>query len=715
MIGQLLSGRYRISQVLAQGGMSQTYVAQDTQRPGKPRCVVKVLKPTFRNEQELAIARRLFNTEAEILEQLGDHEQIPRLLAYCEENQQFYLVQEYIEGYLLDKEMPLGQCWSELQVIQLMQEVLHILEFVHSQGVIHRDIKPKNLMRRRDGKLALIDFGSVKQVQLQQLAMMGEVTLTVAIGTPGYVAPESACGKPRFNSDLYSLGMTCIQALTGISPSKLQSDNLGEVVWRNRAQVSDGLAAILTKMVQTYFTNRYQTASEVLQDLTYLSQSWQWPSEAAVPAAVFNPTAPQSRSAPANRSSPTSNQTPVRSQAVQPVKQGIRFSWERPIPPPPVLPTNMRTWAPLLLLGLLVGIGYRELQGRLGTQALLSPASQQEEQSRLQPLIEAEDYASCVRTIQQEYSTRPSDTIQTLLGQCQLGQAQQLAEQGHYQDAIAIANQVPPNTDFSREAQNEVEHWSERILELAEEQYQAGKLNEALAMVAAVPPNTPLREQGQEQAGQWQEEWDANNSALEASEQALTAGDWQTALDEANQLTTDYWQDRAAPTISTAQERLATAAIPTATPTPNPTPTPAPQTPEPSDTPAANTAPPPTAALPSPTPNANPAPEVATPPGTNTNQSNYHAFFLKVDCPAMAANPSIYITAEFIPSNSNSFVTKEYEIAASQEPKFLFTTGNQFVYISARSANGNYVWGRQEVVLGTIAGQSIYHTLSCYG
>jgi serine/threonine-protein kinase len=135
------------------GGFGQTYIAQDTRRPGNPICVVKHLKPGT-DPRVFDTAKRLFNSEAETLEKLGNHDQIPRLLAYFDENQEFYLVQEYIEGHTLAEELIPGKRWSESQVIQLLQEVLEILEFVHRQGVIHRDIKPDNIIRRAsDNKL----------------------------------------------------------------------------------------------------------------------------------------------------------------------------------------------------------------------------------------------------------------------------------------------------------------------------------------------------------------------------------------------------------------------------------------------------------------------------------------------------------------------------------------------------------------------------------
>ncbi|MBC6430184.1 serine/threonine protein kinase [Nostoc sp. HG1] len=272
MLGQLLDGHYQVLQVLGKGGFGQTYIAQDTHRPGFPKCVVKHLKPVTRSPEFLETARRLFNSEAETLEQLGNHDQIPRLLAYFEHNQEFFLVQEFIEGDTLKAELFPNRPWTEEKVIQLFQDMLGILQFIHSRKVIHRDIKPDNIIRRQqDGKLVLIDFGAVKQVQTQLLTLPGRTEVTIAIGTPGYMSTEQGQGKPRPNSDIYSLGIIGIQSLTGLHPINFEEDSdTGEISWQHQANVSSELASVLSKMVLHHFKQRYQSAVEVLQVLKHI-------------------------------------------------------------------------------------------------------------------------------------------------------------------------------------------------------------------------------------------------------------------------------------------------------------------------------------------------------------------------------------------------------------------------------------------------------------
>jgi serine/threonine protein kinase/Tfp pilus assembly protein PilF len=273
---QPLGGRYKIIGELGAGGFGQTFLAQDLHLPDHPRCVVKQLKPQVSDAESFQTATRLFDVEARVLYQLGNHDQIPRLLAHFEENQEFYLAQELIDGEPLTQEIKGGQRWSETQVIAFLQDLLHVLTFVHEQNVIHRDLKPSNLMRRRrDGKIVLIDFGAVKQVSTQIINPQTGQTRTISIGTQGYTPKEQLGGNPRFSSDIYSAGIIAIQMLTGIHPRNLAEDaQTGEISWRNHApHVSSELAEFLDHMVRYDFRVRYPTAAEALLALRNLSTS----------------------------------------------------------------------------------------------------------------------------------------------------------------------------------------------------------------------------------------------------------------------------------------------------------------------------------------------------------------------------------------------------------------------------------------------------------
>ncbi|NEO14502.1 MULTISPECIES: serine/threonine-protein kinase [unclassified Moorena] len=270
----LVGGRYKIINQLGAGGFGRTFLAQDIHLPNQPQCVVKHLLPQTEQTATLQMARRLFDREARFLYQLGNHDQIPRLLAHFEEDQQFYLVQELIEGQPLNRELVKGHPCSQERVIALLIDILQVLAFVHQQQIIHRDIKPSNLIRRQgDDKIVLIDFGAVKQVSSQNInPETGETHLTVSIGTQGYMPHEQLAGRPRFSSDIYAVGMVGIQALTGVHPKNLKENpTTSEIDWQHYAkQVSPELAHILDIMVRYDFRDRYQTAAEALEVLASL-------------------------------------------------------------------------------------------------------------------------------------------------------------------------------------------------------------------------------------------------------------------------------------------------------------------------------------------------------------------------------------------------------------------------------------------------------------
>jgi len=270
MIGTTIGGRYHIIGFLAQGGFGTTYLAKDKQLPENPVCVVKHLKPSNTDPK----AKELFEREAKFLQKLK-HPQIPELKAYITENQQFYIVQELIEGDDLTQELPptsINAKISEDLVIELLKNILEVLIYIHGAGVIHRDLKPSNIMRRqKDNKIVIIDFGSVKPVTPVNNQQLGNLDIT-EIRTPGYAPKEQGKTEAKFNMDIYAVGMIEIQALTGINPKDLEINN-EQVIWRihNKDEVSDQLANILDKMVKYPAKDRYQKAKKALQALQNIS------------------------------------------------------------------------------------------------------------------------------------------------------------------------------------------------------------------------------------------------------------------------------------------------------------------------------------------------------------------------------------------------------------------------------------------------------------
>lgn len=287
MIGKILSGRYEIIIKLGKGNFSTTFLAVDRHLPNNPMCVIKQFLPQATDPLILEMARLLFENEAKILNQLKTHDRIPRLLAHFEEDREFYQVLEFVPGHDLSREVTPGKQLNEIEVIAMLLGILEVLAEVHQHNIIHRDIKPSNLIRRRqDGKIVLTDFGAVKEIGSQLVNAQGQTTLTVPVGTPGYMPSEQTQNKPKICSDVYAVGIVGLSALTGLPALQLQKDpSTGEIIWRDRAQVSSRLAEVLDKMVSYHFSQRYQSAKEALQALQGLTN----PPPQSEPPVVFLP------------------------------------------------------------------------------------------------------------------------------------------------------------------------------------------------------------------------------------------------------------------------------------------------------------------------------------------------------------------------------------------------------------------------------------------
>ena len=268
---QLLNDRYQVIRTLGAGGFGETYLAEDTYMPSKRRCVVKQLRPIHNNPQIYQIVQERFQREAAILEELGGaNDQIPALYAYFSSGGQFYLVQEWIEGDTLTGKLQKQGLFSEGAVQELFMNLLPVLDYVHSKHIVHRDIKPDNIIvRHRDGKPVLIDFGAVRESMGTVVNSQGNPTSSIVIGTPGYMPSEQAAGRPVFSSDLYSLGMTVIYLLTGRQAQQLETDSqTGEIVWRQYAShLSPIIAGVINKAIAYHPRDRYPTARAMLDTL----------------------------------------------------------------------------------------------------------------------------------------------------------------------------------------------------------------------------------------------------------------------------------------------------------------------------------------------------------------------------------------------------------------------------------------------------------------
>ena len=262
--------RYRALKVIGQGGFGKTFLAQDESKPSQPRCVIKqfafeTINPNA-SQGTLDVAIRLFEQEAKRLDDLGKHPQIPELLSFTIHEGKQYLIQEFVDGETLEQELRRVGAFSEQQVRDVLVEVLQILEFVHSKSVIHRDISPDNIIRRRsDQKLVLVDFGAAKHATATLLAKTG-----TGIGKPSYGAPEQMLGKSVFQSDLFGLGVTCLHLLTNVEPFTLYDVLENEYQWRqflNGKTISDNFGKLLDRLTAYRVKERPNSVVDILQVL----------------------------------------------------------------------------------------------------------------------------------------------------------------------------------------------------------------------------------------------------------------------------------------------------------------------------------------------------------------------------------------------------------------------------------------------------------------
>lgn len=281
--GLILGDRYRIVRQLGQGGFGRTYEAEDINRFNE-LCVLKEFAPQVQTPYVLQKAEEMFKREAGVLYKL-QHPQIPRFRETFRINLDgkgyLFLVQDYVEGQtyqaLLDAHKQQGLRFSEIEVTQFLLQLLPVLEYIHSLGVIHRDISPDNLMLRNSDYLpVLIDFGGVKQVAANVASQFESSAAAPAtlLGKVGYAPHEQmVSGIVYPHSDLYALAATVLVLLTGKEPQELIDDNTLTWNWQREVNLSPNLGAVLNKMLSHKISDRYQSAREVLQSLSKSSNS----------------------------------------------------------------------------------------------------------------------------------------------------------------------------------------------------------------------------------------------------------------------------------------------------------------------------------------------------------------------------------------------------------------------------------------------------------
>jgi eukaryotic-like serine/threonine-protein kinase len=264
-IKQVVGERYRITRYLGGTSGIETYLADNLRRNYQSPCLIKQIELPDSNPSTKAKIERRFLEELSILERLGYHEQIPQLWDHFEENEEFYVVQEYIPGENLAEKLQ-RQDISEAQLIQILESTLSVLAFIHQHRIIHRNIKPSNLMIRNvDQQIVLTDFGILADIKTLP---NGTLDSSQTKDKKNYLSPEQIAGRPTISSDIYALGMTAIEVLTKTKPGELsRNKQTGELLWQQGIVVNRRLAKIIDKMISLDVGQRYQSAERVLHDL----------------------------------------------------------------------------------------------------------------------------------------------------------------------------------------------------------------------------------------------------------------------------------------------------------------------------------------------------------------------------------------------------------------------------------------------------------------
>lgn len=330
--GLILDKRYKIARILGQGGFGRVYLAENLNRFHE-YCVLKEFAPQVKGTDVLQKAAELFQREAGVLYQLH-HAQIPEfrelIQTHLNGEDYLFLVQQYIEGPTYWELLEQGQKFSETDALGLLLDLLPVLEYIHAQGVIHRDISPDNLIQQRyTGKPVLIDFGGVKQVAVTAVRQLTQQPVPTQLEKPGYTPVEQRYGKASAASDLYALGVTILVLLTGKNPADLYDAQQRRWNWRQKVKLHPQFAAVLEKMLAERESDRYASTQEVRQALQALGRSQ--PVSQAQTLAIARTAQPVQPAASAKQPQAKSQTSEVKTWVVAPIAR-------QPVAPPPPAP-----------------------------------------------------------------------------------------------------------------------------------------------------------------------------------------------------------------------------------------------------------------------------------------------------------------------------------------------------------------------------------------
>jgi len=258
---KILGNRYYLHHLIAQSHYSKIFLATDLAIDGR-KCAIKQLYPSYFPIKMQSKIESAFLEEVEILKKIAQkHRQICQFYHYFIDAGRQYLVQEWIEGITLRQKLDRQSKLSESQTKSILSNILLALEYIHSLGIVHNDIKPSNIILRHSDRLpVLIDFGIARQVNTDYQQNI--------VGTPGYMSIDQAMGKVSYRNDIYSLGLTAIYLLTGRSPQSINLNSQQDNFWHQEKTTFDPkLVAIIDRAITPQSDRQLNSAKEMLSML----------------------------------------------------------------------------------------------------------------------------------------------------------------------------------------------------------------------------------------------------------------------------------------------------------------------------------------------------------------------------------------------------------------------------------------------------------------